>query len=76
MNGVEIIMGTKQTKYIDAFKKEHYDRILFRIPKGRKAELKEYATIQDLSINQLILYAVEKYTKLDLHTPIEQDKDD
>jgi hypothetical protein len=69
------IMGFDKVKYDNAFKKERYDSVVFEIAKGKRDSLKEYAASQGISVNQLIKYAVEKHTKINLHSPVEQDND-
>lgn len=46
--------------YDKQYDKDNYDKILLVLPKGAKAELKSYAQANDLSLNQLILKAIEK----------------
>ena len=58
-----------------AFDKENYDRVVFKLPKGKRALLKEEAEIRDirdfqgkLSVSRMIVLALEKQYGLDLHT--------
>lgn len=69
-------MAFDQTKYIDEYVKENYDRVVFKIPKGKKELLKHKAqelNITDdkgkLSVSRLIIEAVEQTYNLDLSRP-------
>ena len=57
-----------QNKYINEFIKENYDRVVVKVPKGKLQELKEYAAARDLSVNKLIIRALEEYCMMDLST--------
>lgn len=59
-------MSFDQTKYKNDFNKSNYDRIAFNVPKGKKAEMKKVADEKGISINQLIINALEECYKLDL----------
>lgn len=59
-------MAFDATGYKSEYAKQNYDRLLLTIPKGRKAELKAEADIRGISINQLIIDALEHYYRLDL----------
>ena len=43
-----------QTKYINEFMKEKYDRIGLMIPKGQKEIIKAYAKSKNMSVNEFI----------------------
>lgn len=45
------------------YKKKTYDEVVFYIPKGEKALLKEYAASKNLSLTKLITNAIEEYKK-------------
>lgn len=54
--------------YIDAFKKEKYDRIVLNLPKGSKDYLKSQALIMDKkSVTELIRDAIEVYCGINLN---------
>jgi len=66
-------MAFDQSKYIQDYTKEHYDRVTLRLPKGKKALLQEEARIRDItdikgkvSVNRLIINALEYTYGLDL----------
>ena len=65
-------MGFDQNKYIQEFEKQSYDKILLRIPKGKKAELQDYAKCNGISLNKLILLALEEKTQIDLSMKTEK----
>ena len=46
--------------YNNEHKKENYDLINFRVPKGKKTELKALAKEKGVSVNQLIIDAIAK----------------
>ena len=48
-----------QTKYINEFMKEKYDRIGLVVPKGRKEIIKEYAKSKKMSVNEFINSLIE-----------------
>lgn len=65
-----------QTKYINDYVKENYDRVELRVPKGKKAVLKELATTHNItddkgkiSVARLMIEAVEEKYKVDLSKP-------
>ena len=43
-----------QTKYINEFMKEKYDRIGLMVPKGQKEIIKAYAKSKNMSVNEYI----------------------
>ena len=57
-----------------AFSKKEYDANSIRLPKGKGAELKEYESLHDKSMRDLILEALWKCYKLDLKTPVDKTK--
>lgn len=59
-------MGFDQNKYVNEFKKQNYDRITILVPKGKKAELQDYAKCNDISLSRLIMLALEEKTQIDL----------
>ena len=48
-----------QTKYINEFMKEKYDRIGLVVPKGRKEIIKEHAKSKKMSVNEFINSLIE-----------------
>lgn len=53
------------TKYKNDYNKDHYDRINFTVPKGKKEEIKEYIAKYDLVsigayLNMLIIQDMQK----------------
>lgn len=59
-------MGFDWNSYTAAYKREHYERVAFEVPKGRRGALKKYAAERGISVNALIIAALEQYTDLDL----------
>lgn len=55
-----------QNKYISQYKKDHYDKIVFHIPKGKKEILKETADRAGKSMARLIIDSIEKQNHIDL----------
>lgn len=53
----------KYYDYVNNFTRENYDRISVNVPKGKKAELQEFAERQGLSLNGLIQIALDEYIK-------------
>lgn len=43
-----------QTKYINDFMREKYDRIGLMVPKGQKEVIKEHAKSKGMSVNEFI----------------------
>ncbi len=39
---------------------ENFDDIKVRVPKGKKAEYKEYAKVKEMSLNEYIIKLIEK----------------
>lgn len=64
----------QQTKYISEYKKTHYDKIVFHIPKGKKEILKETANNYEMSMAQLIISAIEKQYHIDISSTLDLDK--
>ena len=70
------VMAFDQTKYINDFAKEKYDRIAFQVPKGKREILKTLAKERNItddrgkvSVNRLIVEALEQTYKIDLSKP-------
>lgn len=68
-------MAHDHNSYSQAYDKENYDRVVFKLPKGKRTLLKEEAEIRDirdsqgkLSVSRMIVLALEKQYGLDLHT--------
>lgn len=51
-----------QTAYTNEFNRQSYDRISLMLPKGKRAMLKAYAEKNGISVNSLIVQAIEEYT--------------
>ena len=49
------------TKYMNQYKKEHYDTIRFDVPKGMKSQLQAEATKRGMSLTKLIMASLEMY---------------
>lgn len=50
-----------QISYQNQYNKEKYDRIVIMAKKGRKAELREKAKQQGLSLSNYLLNIIDKY---------------
>lgn len=61
-------MAFDQSQYVNEYIKNNYDRINFKIPKGKRDVLKKTAEKNNTSVNQLIISAVEEKYKIDLTT--------
>lgn len=59
-------MAFDKAEYDKNYLKSNYDSIAFRIPKGRKADLKKAADLRGISVNRLIADAIEHYCGVDL----------
>lgn len=59
-------MAFDQTKYIDDYKKQNYDRMTFFVPKGKGKVIKDYAKSLGLSPSQVIIRALENQYSLDM----------
>ncbi len=55
-----------KSEYDKQFLRDNYDTIALRIPKGKKNDLKKLAEIHGISVNRLIVEAIESYCKIDL----------
>lgn len=71
-SGVDV-MAFDQSKYIMDFMKENYDEVKIRIPKGKKAVLRQLATDRNItdakgkvSMTRLIVEAIETQYGIDL----------
>lgn len=53
-------------EYDKQFNKENYDNLFFKVPKGNKRLLKEYAEANGLSMADLIVAAVKRMYGIDL----------
>jgi glutaredoxin len=51
------VRGRTNTKY----REKNYDRLTVYVPKGKREELKEYVSRQNMSINEFINTAIEHY---------------
>lgn len=54
------------TKYKNDFAKTNYEQIILRVFKGKKALLQKVAEEQNMSINQMIINALEIVYRIDL----------
>ena len=68
-------MAHDHNSYSQAYDKENYDRVVFKLPKGKRTLLKQETEIRDirdsqgkLSVSRMIVLALEKQYGLDLHT--------
>lgn len=59
-----------QQKAVSKYVKANYDRIEFKTPKGRKAEIRVYAKNHGESINGFISRAIDEAMKGSMGTPI------
>lgn len=59
-------MAFDQIAYKNEFNRQNYDRIGFRVPKGKKEMLQAYAERHGISVNELITRSVEEYTGIPL----------
>lgn len=59
-------MAFDKSKYDVDYQKKNYDRVSLLLPKGKKEELKEFAALQDISVNELIKTAIYKTYKINL----------
>jgi predicted Co/Zn/Cd cation transporter (cation efflux family) len=50
---------------VDKYSKQNYDSYLFRVPKGKKQEIKEYADRNNITVNELTAHALEKETGIE-----------
>lgn len=46
-------------KYVNQYKKEHYDCIRFNVPKGKKKEIQQYAEDHGLTMTELFIRLLE-----------------
>ena len=65
-------MAFDYNAYHAEYNKNRYENIRIRAAKGSLQELKEYAALQDKSVNTLILEAVWKCYGIDLKTQREE----
>ncbi|WNX85020.1 Arc family DNA-binding protein [Agathobaculum sp. NTUH-O15-33] len=59
-------MAFDENEYKMNYDRENYERIAFRVPKGKREELRQYAKNQGESVNALIIKCLEQYTQLNL----------
>ena len=69
-------MTFDQSKYITDYVRDNYDQVMVKVPKGKKAVLKQLATDHNItddrgkiSVNRMIIEAVEEKYKVDLSKP-------
>lgn len=56
------IRKANEKKDAQKYTSRHYDRIVFTVPKGVREKLKDFAAKNNISVNGLILQAIEQYT--------------
>ena len=49
-----------QRKAVGKYEKENYDKVLVRMPKGKREEIKAAADLAGVSLNAFIMEAIEK----------------
>lgn len=54
-----------QQRYIDDYKKQHYDRINIFLPKGYKDSIKRLAAGKNLSVSKFILECIESQYEIE-----------
>lgn len=59
-------MAFDKVSYDKGFIKEHYDRIEFTVPKGKRDEFKAFAKKQGIPMAELIVLAVKAQYGIDL----------
>lgn len=59
-------MAFDQNSYTNEYKRNSYDRLSLLVPKGRKADIQLEATVRGLSVNALIINALEECYGLNL----------
>ena len=52
------------TKYMNQYKREHYDTIRFDVPKGTKVLLQEEANKRGISLTEMIKQSIKSYLEL------------
>lgn len=69
-------MAFDQNTYIKQFMSQNYDEVKVRVPKGKRAILKQIATEHNItddkgkiSVNRMVIEAVEEKYKIDLSKP-------
>lgn len=60
-------MGTNDTAYKNAYNRENYDRVKILFPIDSKEKIKAEAAKRGLSVNELIVRALEEKYNLNLH---------
>jgi len=55
----------KQKEYTMKYMKEKLDEIKFRVPKGRKAEIKEHAESKGYTLTKFIVAAIDEKMERD-----------
>ena len=54
-------MSFDKVGYDNEYQKQNYDRISVFVPKGKRDELKDLAAEKRVSVNELIITAIEEY---------------
>ena len=60
-------MSKTETQYKNAYNKSHYDRVKIFFPIDSKEKIKAEAAKRGLSVNELIVRALEEKYNLNLH---------
>lgn len=59
-------MAFNQTEYITEWERKNCEQVKFRVPKGKKALLKETAKRHNTNVTRLFVDAVEEKYKIDI----------
>lgn len=69
-------MPYDHSKYTAAYTKENYDQVMIKVPKGKKALLKQVATERHItdnkgqvSVTRMVIEAIEEKYGIDLSKP-------
>ena len=49
------------------YEKEHYDRVIIKVPKGEKEQWREFAKKKNQSINSYVIQSVRDQMERDAH---------
>lgn len=52
-------MAFNKMRYDNDYRREHYDTLTVLVPKGKRKELKEAATLKGLTVSQYVVEALE-----------------
>lgn len=62
---VKAISNGNKQRYIDDYKRQHYDRINIFLPIGYKEKIKRLASSKNLSVSKFILECIESQYPID-----------